>query len=64
MYSVHLDFVFNIDEKDPKALILEVNYYFGRRGLGGTINYYKILYQALINWMEKRGFDSKLISLV
>lgn len=59
-----VDFMFNIDEKDPKALILEVNYYFGRQGLGGTINYYKMLYQALVKWMEKHGYDSRKIELV
>ncbi|MFC1840371.1 RimK family alpha-L-glutamate ligase [Thermodesulfobacteriota bacterium] len=59
-----VDFIFNIDGKDPKALMLEINYYFGRHGLGGTINYYKMLYHALIRWMEERGYDSKKIALV
>jgi ribosomal protein S6--L-glutamate ligase len=59
-----VDFIFNIDEKDPGALILEINYYFGRQGLGGTINYYKMLYHELVNWMEKRDYDSQKIELV
>lgn len=59
-----IDIIFNLGEKDPKALMLEVNYYFGRQGLGGTINYYEMLYQTLINWMEKHGYDSKKIELV
>ncbi len=59
-----LDFIFNIDEENPKALLLEINYYFGRRGLGGTINYYKMLHETLIKWMENHGYDSKKIELV
>lgn len=59
-----VDFIFNIDEKDPKAYMLEINYYFGRRGLGGTINYYKMLYRALVNWMDEHGYDSRKITLV
>lgn len=59
-----VDFIFNINEKDPLALLLEINYYFGRRGLGGTINYYKMLYQTLADWMYKMGYDSRKIKLV
>lgn len=59
-----VDFIFAIKEGDPKALLLEINYYFGRRGLGGTINYFKMLYQTLTDWMDKKGYDSGRVKLV
>jgi len=43
---------------------LEINYYFGRRGLGGTINYYRLLYKAVQDWLEEAGFDPESASLV
>jgi ribosomal protein S6--L-glutamate ligase len=59
-----IDFVFPLAEKDPKPLILEINYYFGRRGLGGTENYYRLLYDAIQDWLEEAGLDPESISLI
>ncbi len=59
-----IDFVFPIADKDPEPLFLEINYYFGRRGLGGTEKYYRLLYQAVQDWIEKIGLDPRSIKLV
>ena len=59
-----VDFVFSFSLKDPDPLILEINYFFGRRGLGGTENYYRILYRAVQDWLIEVGLDPKSIRLV
>lgn len=59
-----VDFIFNLDEPDPEPLFLEINYYFGRAGLGGTTNYYNLLFRAITGWMDKNGFDSQKVNLV
>jgi len=38
--------------KDPSLpLFLEINYYFGRKGLGGSIRFYELLQQAADRWL-------------
>jgi ribosomal protein S6--L-glutamate ligase len=32
--------------------MLEINYFFGRRGLGGSDAYYKVLKREIQNWIE------------
>ena len=59
-----MDFVFPISEKDPEPLFLEINYYFGRRGLGGSENYYQLLHQAIRDWLEEEGLDPEAVRLV
>lgn len=59
-----IDFVFPDSEKDPEPLALEINYYFGRRGLGGTKRYYSLLYQAIGDWLTDAGMDPRSVSLV
>ena len=59
-----VDFIFNLKEPDPEPLFLEINYSFGRAGLGGTINYYKLLFRAITNWMGKNGYDPTKVKLV
>ncbi len=59
-----IDFVFSLAAKDPKPLFLEINYYFGRRGLGGTENYYRLLYEAIQGWLEEVGLDPGSVSLI
>jgi hypothetical protein len=58
-----IDFVFPFSEEDPEPLFLEVNYYFARRGLGGTLGYYRLLYQAIRDWMAEAGLDPKSVRL-
>lgn len=59
-----IDFVFSMAEKDPEPLFLEINYYFGRRGLGGTENYYRLLYEAVRDWLEEAGLEAERVKLV
>ena len=58
------DFVFNSDHPDPQPFILEINYYFGRRGLGGSLRYYRLLLKAVQEWLKEKVFDSRLVKLV
>ena len=58
-----VDFVFNLTRHDPAPLFLEINYSFGRRGLGGSENFYGLLHKAIIEWMEEKGFDPEVVKL-
>lgn len=49
------DFLFSRDPSvaDPQTpLFLEINYFFGRRGLGGSEAYYRQLRQAIDHWLQ------------
>jgi ribosomal protein S6--L-glutamate ligase len=59
-----IDYVFHMKDPEPQPLILEVNYYFGRGGLGGSLNYYRLLFEALQEWLQKNGFDPALVRLL
>ena len=58
------DFVFDLGHPDPLPLILEINYYFGRRGLDGSLNYYGLLLNAIREWLKENGFEAGLVKLV
>jgi ribosomal protein S6--L-glutamate ligase len=57
------DLVFQMNDPDPKPLFLEINYYFGRRGLGGSERYYGLLHQAIQEWLSENGFDPRAVTL-
>jgi len=59
-----IDFLFPLSDKDPEPLFLEINYYFGRRGLGGIERYYSLLFEAVRGWLEDAGIDPGAIRLV
>ncbi len=40
-----------------KPLFLEINYFFGRRGLGGSSRYYKLVDKAVGLWLESIGLS-------
>ncbi|MEW5908482.1 MAG: glutathione synthase [Thermodesulfobacteriota bacterium] len=43
-------------ESDPsQPLFLEINYYFGRKGLGGSLRYYEILEKEIQSWIQSIG---------
>lgn len=46
------DVIFSSKNKDPEPMLLEVNYYFGRKGLGGSEAYYKILQEKIQDWLS------------
>ena len=58
-----VDLVFPFNQAGPEPLFIEINYYFGRRGLGGSLKYYRLLFAAIKEWLNKKGFDPKSIKL-
>ena len=58
-----VDFIFSFSEKDPEPLFLEINYYFGRRGIGGSERYYQLLYEAVRGWLAEAGLDPDAVRL-
>ncbi|SHJ65796.1 ribosomal protein S6--L-glutamate ligase [Desulfatibacillum alkenivorans DSM 16219] len=48
------DLIFDLDSPDPTPQFLEVNYFFGRRGLGGSEQYYILLHEGIKAWLEKQ----------
>ena len=49
------DFLFNtaaIDTGEIQPLLLEINYFFGRRGLGGSDTFYRLLESEIEKWLE------------
>lgn len=48
-----LDIMFHREDKEKKhPLLIEINYYFGRTGLGGQEKYYNILKKAIYSWLR------------
>jgi ribosomal protein S6--L-glutamate ligase len=50
-----LDLMFSFRDGSicSEPLFLEINYYFGRKGLGGLENYYRLLREAADEWLQK-----------
>jgi ribosomal protein S6--L-glutamate ligase len=46
------DVIFAPVKEYTKPLMLEINYFFGRRGLGGSDAFYEILSREIHNWLE------------
>ncbi|MGD8229555.1 MAG: hypothetical protein PVH82_18155 [Desulfobacteraceae bacterium] len=57
-----IDFIFDFRSPDPQPLFLEINYVFGRRGLGGSMQFYRILNKAVQEWLVERGFDPRSVT--
>lgn len=47
------DVIFSSENGDPDPMLLEINYFFGRKGLGGSENYYRILLAEIRNWLAR-----------
>jgi ribosomal protein S6--L-glutamate ligase len=45
------DILFNRSRNPGTPLFLEINYYFGRRGLGGSMRFYELFEQAANRWL-------------
>jgi ribosomal protein S6--L-glutamate ligase len=58
-----VDIVFDLTRHNPDPLFLEINYSFGRRGLGGSENFYRLLYKAIIEWLKGKGLDPESVRL-
>lgn len=56
-----LDLLYTADGIPTTPLLLEINYFFGRAGLGGSAAYYKLLDDEIRRWLvedEPVGIDS------
>jgi len=49
------DLLFSSRSKSRPPLFLEINYYFGRRGLGGSERFYEILIAEIEKWIDSIG---------
>ena len=47
------DFIFSASEKTPRPLVLEINYFFGRTGLGGSEAFYALLIDQIQHQIRK-----------
>lgn len=53
-----LDFIIDesvLEDDDPRPLLLEINYFFGRTGLGGSTPFYALLQSEIDNWLTGLG---------
>jgi ribosomal protein S6--L-glutamate ligase len=48
------DVLFDRSRQDPGALLSEINFLFGRKGLGGSPSFHALLKQAVHAWLEDR----------
>ncbi len=56
-----LDFLFHesdLSSPNPQPLILEINYFFGRTGLGGSTPFYCLLQAVIDNWLGSIGLEN------
>jgi ribosomal protein S6--L-glutamate ligase len=51
------DILFSSETRVNTPLFLEINYYFGRRGLGGSETFYDLLTKEIIKWIERIGLS-------
>ncbi len=49
------DLLFASQPPHPAPLLLEINYYFGRRGLGGSEKFYELLNSEIFKWLDALG---------
>ncbi|MGM0680963.1 MAG: ATP-grasp domain-containing protein [Thermodesulfobacteriota bacterium] len=47
------DFLFSVEENDPRPLLLEINYCFGTRGLGGPDLFLGLLEKGIREWLAE-----------
>jgi ribosomal protein S6--L-glutamate ligase len=51
------DVLFSTERNENTPYLLEINYFFGRHGLGGSDTYYRILHQEIYSWLERIGLN-------
>ncbi|MEE4607650.1 MAG: hypothetical protein V2L15_02075 [Desulfobacteraceae bacterium] len=57
-----LDFLFNADQERPEPLFLEINWISGRRGLGGSEAFYRLLIPEIHRWLARRHLAVKAVA--
>jgi ribosomal protein S6--L-glutamate ligase len=45
------------EDNGARPFFLEINYYFGRRGLGGSDRYYELVDMAVAQWAKSLGLS-------
>lgn len=53
------DVLFSSEDKVRTPLLLEINYFFGRQGLGGSEAYYRLLESEVRLWLKNLGLHLK-----
>jgi len=53
------DFLFNGPAASSRPAFLEINYFFGRRGLGGSERFYQLLTDEIHHWLKERGIAGR-----
>lgn len=48
-----IDLIFDVQRDPPQPLMLEINYFFGRVGIGGSQAYYRMLRAEIRRWLER-----------
>jgi len=56
-----LDVIFDEGQDNPPPFLLEINYFFGRVGLGGSTEYYRILKKAIKRWLRTVHNSKELV---
>ncbi len=51
------DVIFSSSEENRVPLLLEINYFFGRKGLGGSDAFYEILKKEINTWLERLDLE-------
>ena len=51
------DILFSSQSKVKTPLFLEINYFFGRKGLGGSEKFYDLLTKEIMKWIESLGLS-------
>ena len=49
------DLLYSSRPEEDAPFFLEINYFFGRRGLGGSEAYYALLISEIHNWLDQNG---------
>jgi ribosomal protein S6--L-glutamate ligase len=49
------DVLFDRSQNSPKPLLSEINFLFGRKGLGGSPRFYRLLNEAVRQWIDNIG---------
>lgn len=49
------DLLFPEGNHNRQPLFLEINYFFGRKGLGGSERFYRGLTHEILNWIDRNG---------
>ena len=56
-----LDVIFPAQTDNPDPMLLEINYFFGRTGLGGSEAYYEILLEEIQSWIAALELDREIV---